>query len=140
MEEGYDGAAEIMCRLQNVFEMQCVNESFENEVLDLLAQEYLIAEEMRRFMEENNPYAGEEVSRRFLELESRGKWKPAPEILKQLQRAYLKTEAALEDGMSGLGELQGGSIEIVADSQVAEWKAKLSDTDLEVKKWKEQNC
>lgn len=139
MEEGYDGAAEIMCRLQNVFEMQCVNESFEHEILDLLAQEYLIAEEMRLFMEKNNPYAGEEVSRRFLELESRGKWKPAPEILKRLQSAYLKTEAALEDGMSGLGELQGGSIEIVTDSQITEWKEKLSDTDLEMKKWKEKN-
>lgn len=37
MEQGYDGAADIMCRMQNVFEMQCVNQTFSSETLDALA-------------------------------------------------------------------------------------------------------
>lgn len=139
IEQGYDGAADIMCRMQNVFEMQCVNECFANEVLDELVKEYVTDEEMRCFMQECNPYAGEEMARRFLELESRGKWKPSQELLEQLQRAYLKTEANLEDGLCGRGEIQGGSVDIIADGQIPEWKERLNASELEIEKWKKQN-
>lgn len=140
MEQGYDGAADIMCRLQNVFEMQCVNESFSDETLDKLADSYIADETMRQFMEDHNPYAGEECSRRFLELESRGKWNADPALLEKLRRAYLKTEARLEDGLNGLGEIQAGSVDIIADGQIADWKSRLAEADLEIERWKKQNC
>ena len=139
LDLGYDGAAEIMCRLQNIFEMQCVNESFSSETLDRLAKDYIMDEEVRHFMEKNNPYAAEESARRFLELNSRGKWKPDPALLKQLQKDYLKTEANLEDGISGRGEIQGGSVEIVADEAVDSWKKRLAAADQEIERWKKQN-
>ena len=139
LDLGYDGAAEIMCRLQNIFEMQCVNENFSSETLDRLAKDYIMDEEVRHFMEKNNPYAAEESARRFLELNSRGKWKPDPAILIQLQKDYLKTEANLEDGISGRGEIQGGSVEIVADEAVDSWKKRLAAADQEIERWKKQN-
>lgn len=139
LQQGYDGAAEIMCRLQNLFEMQCVGESFSSETLDEIAKQYLLDEKLRRFMEKNNPYAAEESARRFLELNSRGKWKPAAEILRQLQKSYLKTEASLEDGISGLGEIQGGGVDIVSDRSVDSWSKRLQTMDKELETWKQQN-
>lgn len=140
MKHGYDGAAEIMRYIQSIFEIQCLNESFTDQVLDQLAEEYMIAEEMRYFMQENNLYAGEECIRRFLELESRGKWKPSHKILTQLQKSYLKAEAILEDGLCGRGDVQGSSVEIVGDDRVNDWKARIAATDLELERWKKQNC
>ena len=139
LDMGYDGAAEIMCRLQNIFEMQCVNESFSSETLDQLAKDYIMDQTVRQFMEKNNPYAAEESARRFLELHSRGKWKPDMALLRQLQKDYLKTEANLEDGISGRGEIQGGNVEIVADGAVDSWKKRLVAADQEIEQWKKRN-
>lgn len=139
MQQGYDGAADIMCRMQNVFEMQCVNQTFSSETLDTLAQQYVLDAQMHDFMRENNPFAAEETARRFLELESRGKWQPAPEVLSKLQKVYLKTEASMEDGLCGRGEIQGGNVEVVPDGTIAQWKKRLQSTDEEIERWKKQS-
>lgn len=139
MEEGYDGAAEIMHRIQSVFEMQCVNECFSSETLDALTRQYLTDETMRSFLQKHNVYAGEEASRRMLELHSRGKWKPSRDVLNQLRRAYLKLEGDLEDGVSGNGEIQGGSIEIIADDAVASWKEQMKTADDAIASWKKKH-
>ena len=139
MERGYDGAAEIMHRIQNVFEMQCVGESFADNMLDELAQKYVCDEQMRQWLEQTNPFAAEESNRRLLELYDRGKWIASDEVINKLRRAYLKTEAALEDGMSGLGEIQSGSVDIITDDAVGEWRAHLDDADREIEQWKKQN-
>ena len=139
MQQGYDGAAEVMCRIQNIFEMQCVNESFSSGTLEELARQYATEGEMRRWLEENNVFAVEETSRRFLELESRGKWKATPDVLDKLRRDYLRTEASLEDGLSGLGEIQAGNVDIFTDGSVTEWKKRLSTADAEIEQWKKRN-
>lgn len=138
MEEGYDGAAEIMHQMQSIFEMQCVNESFSDETLDALARQYVADEKMRRFMEQHNPYAGEETARRMLELNSRGKWKPADEVFNQLRKNYLKLEANLEDGLNGLGEIQGGNVDIIADQAVETWKERMQAVDEAIVRYKDQ--
>lgn len=136
MQEGYEGAAEIMRRLQHVFEIQCVNESFTDEILDQVAEEYLNDEKMQQFMEENNPYAGEEAIRRFAEMRSRGKWTGDPEVWNRVQKSYLKAEGALEDGICGNGEMQAGNVEIVTADGVEAWKARLAEVDQAMKDWK----
>lgn len=140
MEAGYDGAADIMEYMQNVFDMQCMNEAFTSETLDEIAREYVMDEKMRTFMQENNPFAAEESARRMLELESRKKWQPAADIMDQLRLDYLKIEGNLEDGLNGRGEIQAGNVEIIADEAVAEWKVRLEAADKEIKQWKKQNC
>jgi len=116
-----------------------MKESFSSETLDEIARQYVMDEDMRRFMEEKNPFAAEESARRLLELESRQKWKPAPDVREQLRRDYLKLEANLEDGLTGLGEIQAGSVEIIADEAVAEWKRRMQDADREIDRWKKRN-
>lgn len=139
MEQGYDGAAEIMQRIQNVFDMQCVGGSFSDDTLDELVKRYG-SSEVQSFLRENNPYAAEECGRRFLELAERKKWRPGVEAAELLQREYLKAEGRLEDGLSGKGEIQGGSVDVISDSGQEQWKTRLRETDKEIERWKKQSC
>lgn len=136
LAEGYQGAAEVMCRIQNLFDTQCVCENIPAGTLDQVAQRYLLDEDMQRWFRENNPYALEESSRRFLELDSRGKWSGDPSVLGQLRRAYLKAEGGLEDGVSGEGDIQAGNVEIVAHDQVAAWSNRLKEAETIIENWK----
>lgn len=139
MARGYDGAAEIMCRIENVFDMQCMGGSFSDEALNELARSYACDAETLRWFAENNPYAGEEGARRLLELNDRGKWNAAGDVLHALRRAYLAHEANLEDGLCGRGDVQGGSVDIVTDAAVAQWHARLEAAGEEIRLWKKQN-
>ncbi len=135
MGEGYQGAAELMCRVQNVFDTQCVCGNISDSTLDAVARQCLLDEDMRRWFREVNPYALEEAGRRFLELDQRGKWQGDREVLTQLRRAYLQAEGDLEDGLSGQGEIQAGSVDIVTHDQVESWSQRLRETGEVVKKW-----
>lgn len=135
MAEGYAGASELMERMQNLFDIQCMCENVPDSTLDQVAERYFLDENMRRWFQENNPYALEESARRFLELESRGRWNGDPAILNRLHRAYLQAEGDLEDGVSGEGEMQAGNVEIVTHSQVPGWSGRLADVENEIRKW-----
>ena len=127
--QGYAGASELMGRIQNLFDTQCVLESLTPELLDGVAERILLDEDQCRWFREVNPYALEESGRRFLELHQRGKWKGDPEILRRLQGAYLRAEGELEEGTSGLGEIQAGNVEIVDSSRVEDWASRLKETE-----------
>ncbi len=136
MAEGYQGAADLMDRIQNLFDTQCVCENIPAATLDKVAERYLLDEEMRRWFREVNPYALEESGRRFLELDSRGKWNGDPAVLSRLRRAYLQAEGDLEDGVTGEGDIQAGNVEIVTHDGVDAWAERLKETDELIKKWK----
>lgn len=125
-----------MCRVQNLFDTQCVCENIPDQALDAVVQRYLLDDEMQKWFRENNSYALEEASRRFLELNSRGKWTGDPNVLRQLQRAYLKAEGDLEDGLTGIGEIQAGNVDIITHEQVKSWNERLNETDELMKTWK----
>ena len=135
MEQGYSGAADLMRRIQNVFETQCVLENVSHKTLDAIAQQYFLDENMRRWFTKHNSYALEEGMRRFLELETRGKWKAEPETWRKLKSAYLQAEGDLEDAISGFGEIQAGNVDIITDSQMEQWAEKLKKTDEEIGRW-----
>ena len=122
--------------MQNLFDTQCVCENIPSDTLDSVVERYLLDEEMQKWFRENNSYALEEASRRFLELNSRDKWNGDPDVLRQLQRAYLKAEGDLEDGLTGLGEIQAGNVDIITHEQVKGWGKRLAETDELMKTWK----
>lgn len=129
MEDAYTGASEMMHRIQNVFDVKCTSDCVQDQILDQLVETYINDEKMRKWLLENNSYAAEEIARRFLELETRGKWRPDNELLKKLQDNYLSIEGCME-GVSGEnGEIQGGSVEIIRDDQVESWKKNLEEID-----------
>ena len=89
----------------------------------------VLDERMERWFRENNPHALEESARRFLEMHRRGKWQGDPDVLRRLQRAYLRTEGDLEDGVTGLGEIQAGNVEIVEPGMTERWAERLKETE-----------
>lgn len=94
MQQGYDGAADIMCRMQNVFEMQCVNQTFSSETLDTLAQQYVLDAQMHDFMRENNPFAAEETARRFWNWRAAVNGNQPPRCSRNCKRFILKRKQA----------------------------------------------
>ena len=129
MEDLYTGTSEMMHRIQNVFDVKCTSGCVQDQILDQLVETYINDEKMRKWLLENNSYAAEEIARRFLELEARGKWRPDNELLKKLQDNYLAIEGCMEGVSGGNGEIQGGSVEIIRDDQVEIWKKNLEEID-----------
>lgn len=136
MAGGYAGAAEVMRRVQTLFDAQCVCGDLPDQLLDAVAERCLLDEQMQNWFQEHNVHALEEADRRFLELHSRNKWKADPDVLHRLQRAYLKAEGDLEDGLTGLGEIQAGNVDIITHEQVADWGGHLAETEQLIQKWK----
>ena len=53
---------------------------------------------MQQFFEQSNPWALRSIAERLMEAADRGMWEDAPEdILNELRRVYLQTEALLEE-------------------------------------------
>ncbi len=136
MQQGYEGAAELMKRMQRVFETQCMCANIPDQTVDEVVRACLLDEDIRNFFRENNPYAQEEAARRFLELDSRGKWQADPEVLGRLRRAYLQAEGDLEDGVSGEGDIQGGSVDVVSHRDMAQWSERLKETEEVMARWR----
>lgn len=126
----YTGAAELMRRIQSIYDWQCLSENIDDKNIDRIVDIYVNDEGMREWFNHNNKYAIEEISRRFLELHERGKWKPNPEVLKNLQNAYMQIEGDMEELHENIkGEYQGGEIEVLNQDDIEEWNDKLKDVN-----------
>ncbi len=119
---GYQGAAEIMKRSGRVYGFGATTDAVDDGIFDDIARTFVNDPEMERFFRENNPYAGEEISRRLLEAYERGFWKADPEVLEELKKVYLRFEGDME-GLAGDGEYQGSTTEIATYRDVEAWQA-----------------
>ena len=122
---GYKGASDIAKRVGHVYGWDASAEVVADWIFDGITTAFVLNEENRKFFEENNPWALEEISRRLLEAEKRGIWKARPEVLSRLQENYLEIEGWMEEEMGDVGgDFQGGNIEIVTRKDVKEWSEK----------------
>lgn len=125
---GYKGAGDISKRIGRVYGWQATTREVDDWVFDDIAETFLLDEEMRRFFQENNPWALEEIGRRLLEANQRGLWNTDPDILRGLKDAYLEVEGWIEEGMGEVtGEFQGGAIDILTAEDVADWGLKMKE-------------
>jgi cobaltochelatase CobN len=100
----------------------------DGEIFDDVARTFVMDEENRRFLQENNPWAMEEMSRRLLEAAQRGIWQPAEDVKEKLSEIYLEVEGWIEERTDGVGgEYQGGSVDILTADDVPRWKAKMKE-------------
>ncbi|MDR0722304.1 MAG: cobaltochelatase subunit CobN [Treponema sp.] len=129
MERGYQGATEILVLFQNVFSAQCVGDYVDDATLDTLAESYINDEGMRNWLMAHNRFAAEEMARRFLELNSRGKWHGAMPVLDKLKNTYLSIEGNLEGGIERSGTIQGGTVEIINDERIPRWREQLVEIE-----------
>jgi cobaltochelatase CobN len=125
-QHGYKGAQDISKRVGRVYGWEASTQEVDDWIFDDITKTFVLDEEMRRFFEENNPYALEEMSRRLLEAQSRGLWDPDPKLLEELKRSYLEIESWMEE-LAGEGEFQGGAVDIVSSEDVPDWNAKMKE-------------
>jgi cobaltochelatase CobN len=124
-EHGYKGAGDMMKRIGRVYGWEASTGEVDDWIFDDITKTFVLDEEMRRFFEENNPWALEEIARRLLEANQRGIWDTDPDLLEKLKEAYLEIEGWMEE-KAGEGEYQGGSIDIMTAKDVAGWGQKMS--------------
>jgi cobaltochelatase CobN len=119
-EHGYKGAGDIMKRVGRVYGWEASTGEVDDWVFDDITKTFVLDEVNRKFFEENNPYALEEIARRLLEANQRGLWDTDPELLEQLKSTYLEIEGWMEE-CAGDGEYQGGAIDILTSGEVEGW-------------------
>ncbi len=125
---GYKGAGDISSRTNHMYGWQATTKQVDNWVFDGIAEKFLFDEENRKFFEENNPWALEEIGRRLLEAESRGLWQADPETIEQLKDLYLEIEGWMEERMGDVdGDFQGGAVDIKTAADIPGWKEKMAE-------------
>ena len=116
-EHGYKGAADIMKKITRVYGWEASTQEVDDSIFDDIANTFINDEEMRKFFQENNPYAAEEISRRLLEAEHRGLWNADEQTFEELMNNYAEIESWMEE-MSGDGDYQGGDVSIMSPEEI----------------------
>ena len=125
---GYKGAGDISKRVGRVYGWEATTQEVDDWIFDDITRTFIMDEENRRFFEEHNPWALEEIARRLLEARQRGLWNADPEVLEGLKEHYLEIEGWLEEKMGEVkGEFQGGAIDILTTEEVADWGARMQE-------------
>ena len=125
MKHGYRGAHEFSKKILHLYGWQATTKLVDKWVFDEIANKYVIDEEMRRWFEENNIYAIEEIARRLFEAYERELWQADEETIEKLREAYSELEGILEDEV--VGDVQGGTIDIYAMNDVENWSKNAKD-------------
>ncbi|AIF69208.1 cobaltochelatase [Palaeococcus pacificus DY20341] len=131
-KHGYRGASEFSKKILHIYGWEATTKLVEDWIFDEIAQKYVLDEEMRKWFEEHNPYAIEEIARRLIEAYERGLWETNDELIERLMEAYSEIEGLLEEHL-GEGEVQGGTIEIYTAEDDEHWSENIEEVD---KIWK----
>jgi cobaltochelatase CobN len=124
---GYQGAGNISKRVGRVYGWEATTQEVDDWVFDEVARTFILDEEMKRFFQETNPWALEEMGRRLLEAYQRGLWNADQEVIEDLKETYLEIEGWMEDKMGETeGDFQGGSIDAMTVEEVKAWKDKMA--------------
>ncbi|MEN6317911.1 MAG: cobaltochelatase subunit CobN [Syntrophaceae bacterium] len=127
-EHGYKGAGEISKRVGRLYGWQATAKAVDGAVFDDITRTFMMNEENRKFFEDNNPWALEEIARRLIEAVERGIWNPSPDIKDALKNLYVEIEGWIEEKMGDIkGDFQGGSIDIFTQEEVNAWKEKMEE-------------
>jgi cobaltochelatase CobN len=76
MRHGYKGGFEMAATVDYLFAFAATTQCVKNHHFDAVFQAYLRDDNVRAFLEANNPEALKEMSARLLEAEERGLWRP----------------------------------------------------------------
>jgi cobaltochelatase CobN len=95
---GYKGAFELAATVDYLFGYDATAQVVEDWMYQRVAERYVFAEDMQRFLQEKNPWALRAIVERLLEAVQRGLWaQPAAGTVEQLQQLYLALEGQLEE-------------------------------------------
>ncbi len=94
---GYKGAGDISKMMDVILGWDATAEVVEDWMYERVAGKYVLDEEMKRWMQEVNPYARQNILDKLLEAISRGMWSASNEMKLRLQEEYLETEGEIEE-------------------------------------------
>ncbi|CAD6491550.1 MAG: CobN/Magnesium Chelatase [Candidatus Argoarchaeum ethanivorans] len=124
---GYKGAGDISSKIGRVYGWEATTQEVDDWIFDDITKTFILDDEMRKFFEENNPYALEEIGRRLLEAYERGLWDADSDVIDGLKNAYLEMEGWIEERMGDAkGDFQGGSIDVMTIADIPGWKEKVA--------------
>ncbi len=127
-EHGYKGAGEISKRIGRVYGWQATAKAVDDSVFDDITRTFMMNEANRKFFQENNPWALEEIARRLIEAVERNLWNPSPDVRDALRDLYVEIEGWIEERTGDIkGEFQGGAIDIISKDEVAGWKKRMEE-------------
>ena len=126
-KHGYRGANEFSKKILHLYGWQAATKLVDKWVFDEIAGTYVLDEEMRRWFEENNVYALEEIARRLYEAFERGLWEADDDTIEKLREAYAELEGILEDEV--VGDVQGGGIDMYTMREIENWKKNAEDIE-----------
>ncbi|MGI5822425.1 MAG: cobaltochelatase subunit CobN [Dethiobacteria bacterium] len=125
---GYKGAGDISKRIGRVYGWEATTREVDDWIFDDITRTFVLDEENRKFFEEHNPWAMEEIARRLLEAYQRGLWDADLEVIDGLKEYYLDIEGWIEEKMGEVqGDFQGGAVDIFTHEEVADWGAKMQE-------------
>lgn len=104
MKHGYRGAMELAATIDFMFGYDATANVIDDWMYQQVAQSYLFDEEVKRFLEEKNPWAMKDMAERLLEANERGLWKDVDDETKQrLRNMLLDAETVLEEKTASRG-------------------------------------
>ena len=124
-DHGFQGAQEVSSKVNNLFKWSATSRKVDKALFDKVVKTYILNSENLKWLQETNPYALEEITRRMLEAESRGLWKADPELLNEVRDAALLVEGDMEETMGEVtDEFQGNKVEVLTSDKVEKWHYK----------------
>ena len=95
---GYKGAFELAATVDYMFGYDATAQVIDDWMYQEVTERYALDPEMQRFFEQSNPWALRAIAERLMEAADRQMWEDPPEeLLNELRRVYLRTEALLEE-------------------------------------------
>ena len=125
--DGGTGAHGVSGMINTLFHWSATARVVTKEEFDAVWRTYIADEENRRWLQSENIYALEEITRRLLEAAARNMWSADEDKLEELRNVMLSIEGDIEERMGPVtGEFQGGAVDIKRRGDVEKWKYSFS--------------
>ncbi len=92
----HQGGHEIAKRMENLIGLAATTGAVSARSFDHINEKLVLNDDMRRQIQDNNPYAMLEIAKRLFEAHTRGYWDPDDDTLDRLKNIYLELENHLE--------------------------------------------
>ena len=102
---GYKGAMEMSKLTEYMLGWSATSDCIEPWMFQKVSEAYILDDDWRQWLDENNPYALKEMIEDMLEAVDRGLWDAPEDILQRLKELYLDAEGRMED--LGTREVRG---------------------------------
>ncbi|MCT4619331.1 MAG: cobaltochelatase subunit CobN [Marinisporobacter sp.] len=97
LKHKYHGATLIADRFENIQGLAATTNQINQWVYDSLHDQYVMDEDLKNQLKENNPYAYLEMVKQMLEYHQRGYWQASDDQIHELHKAFLELEGDIED-------------------------------------------